>query len=78
MKYNCHGHSNSLVPLYARGAGSQRFSQLRCGKDDRAAAFWKFSGRYVDNTDALSRDAGRGDGGVIGGWQMSRTPTDLT
>jgi alkaline phosphatase len=54
MKHNSHGHSNSLVPLYARGAGSRRFAELVRGTDAKAAAVWKFSGRYVDNTDIFT------------------------
>lgn len=51
LKYNSTGHSNSLVPLYARGPGSQRLAALVDGQDPTAAAKWGFSGQYVDNTD---------------------------
>jgi alkaline phosphatase len=54
MKHNSHGHSNSLVPLYVRGPGSERFAALRKGQDPRAAAQWHYSGRYVDNTDVFA------------------------
>ncbi len=54
LKYNSGGHSNSLVPLYARGPGSQRFAALVRGKDDKAAAAWHFSGQHVDNTDVFT------------------------
>ncbi len=54
MKYNSSGHSNSLVPLYARGPGSQRFAALVKGKDPTAAAMWRCSGPYVDNTDIFA------------------------
>ena len=51
MKHNSHGHSNSLVPLYARGPGSRRFSEeLAEGIDAKAAVVWRFSGLYIDNT----------------------------
>jgi len=50
MRYNLHGHSNSLVPLYARGPGSQRFAVLTKGEDSTAAASWNYSGKYVENT----------------------------
>ncbi len=53
LKYNATGHSNSLVPLYARGPGSQRFAELVDGQDPKAAAAWGFSGQYVDNTDVF-------------------------
>ncbi len=50
MKYNYKSHSNSLVPLYARGPGSQRFEKLLRGTDRTAAAKFGFPGRYVENT----------------------------
>jgi len=50
LKYNYKSHSNSLVPLYARGPGSQRFDKLVRGTDPTAAAKYGFSGRYVENT----------------------------
>jgi alkaline phosphatase len=53
MRYNSHGHSNSLVPLYARGPGSRRFASLVKGTDLTAAARWHCSGQYIDNTDVF-------------------------
>lgn len=53
MKHNSNNHTNSLVPLYSRGPGSGRFEKLLRGSDDRAAAAWQCSGRYVDNTDVF-------------------------
>jgi len=53
MRYNSKGHSNELVPLFARGAGSELFAKLVRGTDDKAAAVWTFSGQYVDNTDVF-------------------------
>lgn len=43
FRYNAKTHSNSLVPLYARGAGSERFASKVVGKDP-------VRGNYVDNT----------------------------
>ena len=54
MRHNSHGHSNSLVPLYARGCGSGRFAELVKGTDAKAAAVWRFSGKYIDNTDIFT------------------------
>ncbi len=54
LRYNATGHTNSLVPLYARGPGSQRFATLVDGQDPTAAAKWGFSGQYVDNTDIFT------------------------
>jgi alkaline phosphatase len=50
MTYNSHGHSNSLVPLYARGPGAKRLTEMVKGKDEKAAAVWQYSGEYIDNT----------------------------
>jgi alkaline phosphatase len=54
LKFNATGHSKSLVPLCARGPGSQRFVALAKGKDEKAAAQWHVSGQYVDNTDVFA------------------------
>lgn len=50
-RYNATKHTNSLVPLFARGVGAQQLLNLVRGKDTRAAETWKISGEYVDNTD---------------------------
>jgi len=50
MKHLSGGHTNSLVPLFARGVGSKRFVDLVEGTDQQAARVWHFCGRYVDNT----------------------------
>lgn len=54
MKYNSSGHANSLIPVYARGPGSQRFAELIRGKDATAATVWNYSGEYIDNTDIFA------------------------
>lgn len=54
LKYNSSGHANSLVPIYARGPGSRRFTDLIRGKDATAAAVWSYSGQYIDNTDIFA------------------------
>ena len=51
LHYNHIAHSNSLVPVFAKGAGAARLHQLVRGKDDRAGETWGFSGEYIDNTD---------------------------
>ncbi|MGB4726131.1 MAG: hypothetical protein WBH86_01870, partial [Thermogutta sp.] len=43
--------TNSLVPLYARGVGAERFAAFVRGEDAQAAQVWGISGKYVDNTD---------------------------
>jgi alkaline phosphatase len=53
LRYNSLSHTNSLVPLVARGAGSGQFANLVRGTDANAAKHWGFSGQYVDNTDVF-------------------------
>jgi alkaline phosphatase len=43
LKYNAKSHSNSLVPVFARGAGSELLAGVVAGKDP-------VRGVYVDNT----------------------------
>ena len=59
VKYFHGGHTNVLVPMYAIGAGSEKFEGLVDGRDERAGREWRFSGEYVDNTDifAVMKDA---------------------
>ena len=48
------GHSNSLVPLFAQGAGSELFSQCVIGMEPNLQALYKldasWTGQYIDNT----------------------------
>lgn len=44
MQYNSTGHTNSLIPLFARGAGASQLMALATKKDLRR-------GRYLDNAD---------------------------
>jgi len=59
LKFLSNVHTNSLTPLYARGAGSERLADLVRGVDSAAAKTWSVSGRFVDNTDVFTvmRDA---------------------
>ena len=48
-------HTNSLVPLYARGAGAERFASKIIGVDENMVAGYGlensgFDGSYIDNT----------------------------
>jgi alkaline phosphatase len=52
--YYSGSHTNQLVPLYARGAGSDLFAAYVDGIDAAAALQWGFSGQYIDNTDIFS------------------------
>lgn len=51
MQYNSGGHSNMLVPVYARGPGAELLLDSIRGTDAQAAEVWEFSGNFVDNTD---------------------------
>ena len=51
VQYAGKGHTNALVPLYAKGPGADLFLKRIKGTDANAAAFWNFSGQYVDDTD---------------------------
>lgn len=44
MEWHSGTHTNSLVPLYAKGIGSEQFEQYITGRD-------KVRGEYIDNTD---------------------------
>ena len=50
-----HGHTNALVPIYARGHGCKYLETLIRGKDPKAAEFWgKQAGRYIHLVDIYS------------------------
>ncbi len=57
--YYFQDHTNELVPLWAKGAGSERFEALIDGVDVQAHAFWgndfagEWDGSYIDNTDVF-------------------------
>jgi alkaline phosphatase len=59
LRYLHKSHTNSLVPLFARGPGSESLDALAKNTDARAGAAWGFSGRYLDNADVfrVARDA---------------------
>jgi len=51
VQYSTNVHTNALVPLYAKGPGAELFLKRIKGTDAEAAAYWNFSGQYVDDTD---------------------------
>lgn len=53
LKYNYNSHTNSLVPLYARGPGSEGFAPLTRAQDPRVAKEFGVSAGYVANTDVF-------------------------
>ena len=60
--YNSGNHTNSIVPLWTKGAGSEAFAALIDGVDSNARNFWSdeygwdasWDGSYVDNTDVFT------------------------
>lgn len=54
LRHNYSSHTNSLVPIYARGKDAELFLKLIKGKDARAAAVWNISCDYVDDTDIFT------------------------
>ena len=58
--YNYGTHTNSLVPLWTKGAGSDMFAALVDGVDTQANDFWSedygwdWNGSYIDNTDVFT------------------------
>jgi alkaline phosphatase len=50
MKYFSKGHTNSLVPFWAKGASAKGLEKYYYGEDKKAAEMWNFSGKYIDNT----------------------------
>ncbi|MFW6170844.1 MAG: alkaline phosphatase [Planctomycetota bacterium] len=61
VQYTSGGHTNALVPVWARGAGAELLEGLVDGKDETAAEFWTqfggsegWDGSYIDNTDLFT------------------------
>lgn len=54
VQYGSGGHTNTLVPLWAIGAGSARLDALADAVDTGAGKMWDFSGKLVDNTDVFT------------------------
>jgi len=54
VSHNSGDHTNALVPLYAKGAGSEFFANYIIGTDTNLDAMYNlggaFTGQYVDNT----------------------------
>ncbi len=51
MQFGFTNHTNSLVPLWAKGPNVRKFEKYYRGADEKAGKFWNFSGNYIDNTD---------------------------
>jgi len=52
VQYASGGHTNTPVPLFAKGSGANMFNRFVDGRDRGAKNFWGTpGGKYVDNTD---------------------------
>ena len=55
VQYSTGGHTNTLVPFWAKGRGAEEFPKKVRGTDQKAGDYWgnasKFGGKYIDNTD---------------------------
>ena len=55
VQYSSSGHTNGLVPFWAKGRGAEEFPKKVRGTDQKAGDYWgnasKFGGKYIDNTD---------------------------
>ncbi|MGM0486787.1 MAG: alkaline phosphatase, partial [Planctomycetota bacterium] len=61
VQYTSSGHTNALVPMWARGAGAELLQDLVDGTDEEAKEFWtqfggeaSWDGSYIDNTDLFT------------------------
>lgn len=54
VQYLSTGHTNSLVPFWAKGAGADCYKDFVRGKDKKAAKFWKFDGDFIFNSDVYN------------------------
>ncbi len=59
VRWHSTNHTNELVPLFARGAGAEKFDSLVDGTDSYFGIYYPdwvragFDGRYIDNTDVF-------------------------
>ena len=55
VRYTTSGHTNAIVPFWAKGVGADEFPKKIRGTDSKAGEFWgnvsQFGGKYIDNTD---------------------------
>ena len=54
VQYLSTGHTNSLVPFWAKGAGADCYKEFVRGNDKKAAKFWKYSGDFIFNSDVYN------------------------
>jgi alkaline phosphatase len=55
VEYSSGGHTNQLVPLFAKGKGANAFSGLVDMQDPNAQSYWELpNANVVDNTDVFT------------------------
>jgi len=54
VQYLTSGHTNALVPFYAKGAGAEKAEKFIRGVDETAAERWNFNGNYIYNSDVFN------------------------
>ncbi|MBQ9813450.1 MAG: alkaline phosphatase [Thermoguttaceae bacterium] len=54
VQYMTTGHSNSLVPVYIKGAGADNYAKFVRGEDEKAGEMWKFDGKFIYNSDIFN------------------------
>lgn len=54
VQYLSSGHTNSLVPVYAKGQGADFAKDFIRGNDQTAADMWNFSGDFIYNSDVFN------------------------
>ncbi|MGD9126491.1 MAG: alkaline phosphatase [Planctomycetia bacterium] len=60
FQYTSYTHTNTLVPMWAKGVGANKFSGMVDGNDSEADDFWSesqgwdWNGDYIDNTDIFT------------------------
>ncbi|MCF0234927.1 MAG: alkaline phosphatase [Thermoguttaceae bacterium] len=54
VQYLTSGHTNGLVPFYAKGAGCEKAKDFVRGNDEKAGEIWDFSGDYIYNSDVFN------------------------
>lgn len=52
-KYFSIKHTNMLVPFYVRGNSAEDFAGRVRGTDEKAGRIFRFSGKFIDNTDVF-------------------------
>lgn len=54
VQYMTTGHTNTLVPVYAKGCGAESYDQFVRGEDEKAGEMWDFNGKFIYNSDIFN------------------------